>query len=148
MASTPAPLGYDAVAEKLASEFGEDPVYMKKFMFHSVTDSHALLMKIWLDENGRALPAIREIKNPCDPRYGQLVPAKNLYEFKIVRYEDSQAQKYYSVQTRVMDIETGKIIDSYSPGLLGTSFDLDAEVSESYDGLNFDINEPRDFSFD
>ena len=147
MASTPVPLGYDAVAEKLASEFEEDPAYMKKFMFHSVTDSHTLSIKIWLDENNRALPAIRELKDPCDPRYGQLVPAKKLYTFKIIRDEDPDGN-FYFVQTKVIDVETGKILHAYAPDFPELSFDLDVEVSESYDGLNFDINEPRDFDFD
>lgn len=145
ISSIPTPMAYDAVAQKLAGELGQSAAYMKKFISHKVNDNHNLLMNIWLDENGNALPAQRDIKDPCDPRYGKVVPAKNLYTLKIVRDADTDGE-YYWVQIKVTDVQTGKIVESYYPDSSGRSFDLDSEVSQSYDQLDWSINGARDFN--
>lgn len=139
--NTPREAGLNAVAAKLAAEFGLPPGNVRSYLSTKVGDEGALLVRIWLDENGKALPAEREVKDPCDPRYGNVKPAMSLYVFRIQKLGDVDGYHYF-VQTKVIDVETGVIKRVYAPRTTDIGGDLGAEVSNSYDGMGYDIGAP------
>lgn len=134
--------GKRAVVNKLAVEMDLDLNVMADYVFTGVVNESDLQVKVWLDAHDRALLAEREVKDPCDPRYGDMEPARWLYVFTIRRDEDPNGE-YYHIQTKLVDVETGVTEDSFSPDFTGRTGNIDAEVSNSYDQLGWNIQRPE-----
>jgi hypothetical protein len=138
---TPKELGLQAVANKLATEMGVTPDYIRQYMVADVTEEGHLYIRVWLGPDNRALLSEREVNDPCDPRYGNITPAKNLYNFKITKLVDDEGTHYF-IKTQVVDVETGVIQRQYTPDTVDAERNLQQEVSTSYDELGLDILKP------
>jgi hypothetical protein len=131
--------GLFAVADAIA---GNSPLHVSElapYMKASGTEQGALLIHLWLDKNNVILPAHREVRDPCDPRYGKVVAAHKLYQVKIIQLGDANGIHYF-VQTNVADVSTGIIQQSYSPNMSDVDGDLGVQVKNALDGLNLKFN--------
>ncbi len=134
--------GINAVARAIATKMGITPDEVKPYLSARADETGALFIIVRMDGYSRALPSERDITDPCDPRYGNIKPATSLYSFRIIEIGDKDGY-YYFITTRVIDVISRGITKmQYTPDPEGRTYDLDAEVLNSYDGLNFGIKAP------
>lgn len=132
---TPKELGIEAVTTKLAIELGLHEGTLKKYVYAKGTEEGALMVRMWLDDKNRLIPADREY-DPCDPK-----TAARMYVFKIIKnYDEGDV---YFVRTQLIDVETGVIKKTYDPDFEDITHRLNQEVFNSYDKLGVDVQAPQ-----
>jgi hypothetical protein len=139
--TVPRELGIKSVAKYLATKFGMLPQELIPYLSTSVSRGKALQVDIWMDKDKRALLNEREVTDPCDPRWGNVKAAKYLYVFNMHKLQDPEGH-YYVIQTKLIEVATGKILNAYMPSTTDTTDNIDKEIANSYDNLKVRIKAP------
>lgn len=136
----------DAIARQLAPDLGMSPDALRPYLSTSLggdrttgdgDSARRVEVEIWLDADGRPLPADRSLPGPCDPGYGEVTPAA-----KRLRYTLGTSGTAIVGQGVVEDVETGVIENTYMEAPGDASNSLDTAAERAHEGLSPDLSPP------
>lgn len=128
----------DAVARQVAADLGMSPEAVRPYLSTSLgpdmtsgDSARTVEVEIWLDAEGRPLPADLAAPGPCDPGYGEARAATTR-----LRYRIGTAGASIIGQAITQDVETGRLEEAYMEDLGDASGSLDKAVKRAHDGLS------------
>ncbi len=137
----------DAVARQLAADLGMSPEAVRPYLSTSLgpdmtsgdgDSPRTVEVEIWLDAEGRPLPADRAAPGPCDPGYGEARAATTR-----LRYRIGTAGESIIGQAITQDVETGRLEEAYMEDLGDASSSLDTAVERAHGGLSPALGAPK-----
>jgi hypothetical protein len=135
--------GLRAATRALGREMNLDLDFMEDYIFAGVTKGGNLQIKLWLGKDFNTLSSDRDITDPCDPRYGNMEPAKYLYVFDIILLGNEDGYQYF-VDSKLFNVKTQHMIRKFSPATQDSTYELEQEITDAYRGLGVDVKPPRD----
>ncbi|RBI84957.1 hypothetical protein DRV85_09835 [Rhodosalinus halophilus] len=136
----------DAVARQVAADLGMSAEAVRPYLSTSLgpdmtsgdgDSARTVEVEIWLDAEGRPLPADRAAPGPCDPGYGEARAAA-----KRLRYRIGTAGEAIIGQAVTQDVETGRLETAYMEDLGEASNSLDTAVERAHGGLSPALQAP------
>lgn len=137
----------DAVARQVARDLGLSPEAVRPYLSTKLgpdmttgdgDSARAVEVEIWLDADGRPLPADRAAPGPCDPGYGEARVATTR-----LRYRIGTAGESIIGQAVTQDVETGRLETAYMEDLGAASSSLDTAVERAHGGLSPALKAPK-----
>lgn len=137
----------DAVARQVAAELGLSPEAVRPYLSTSLgpdmtsgdgDSARTVEVEIWLDADGRPLPADRAAPGPCDPGYGEARAAATR-----LRYRIGTAGEAIIGQAVTQDVSTGRLEDAYMEDFGNASSNLDTAVERAHGGLSPALRPPE-----
>lgn len=137
----------DAVARQVAAELGLSPEAVRPYLSTSLgpdmtsgdgDSARTVEVEIWLDADGRPLPADRAAPGPCDPGYGEARAAASR-----LRYRIGTAGEAIIGQAVTQDVSTGRLEDAYMEDFGNASSNLDTAVERAHGGLSPALRPPE-----
>lgn len=137
----------DAVARQVAAELGMSPEAVKPYISTSLgpdmtsgdgESARTVEVEIWLDAEGRPLPADRAAPGPCDPGYGETRAAATR-----LRYRLGTAGESIIGQAVSEDVATGRLEAAYMEDFGTASNNLDTAVERAHRGLSPSLSSPE-----
>lgn len=129
----------DAVARQVGESLGMSAEAVRPYLSTSLgpdmttgdgDSARAVEVEIWLDAEGRPLPADGAAPGPCDPGYGEARAAA-----KRLRYRLGTAGETIIGQAAIQDVETGRLEEAYMEDFGDASGSLDTAVDRAHGGL-------------
>lgn len=137
----------DAVARELAEELGMSPEALRPYISATPgadgtrgdgASARAVEVEIWLDGEGRPLPADRTAPGPCDPNYGKAEPAVSR-----LRYRFHDTGDGIVAQGAVEDVESGRLESAFMEDFDTATDSLDTAAQRAHDGLSPGLSAPQ-----
>lgn len=138
----------DAVAHQVAADLGMNPEAVRPYLSTSLgpdrtsgdgDNARTVDVEIWLDAEGRPLPADRAAPGPCDPGYGEATAA-----VKRLRYRLGTAGDAAIIGQAVMqDVETGVLEAAYMEDFDDASNSLNTAIERAHGGLSSALKAPK-----
>ncbi|SEK26488.1 Calx-beta domain-containing protein [Halomonas daqiaonensis] len=130
----------DAVARAIADDMGLSADALTPYLTTSLgSGTNSVKVALWLGPDGQLVQPGRDDLDPCDPGYGEMVPAVSRVIYTVHTFEDR-----FIVQSKTQDIETGRYERAYMEDLDTASNALDEAVTRAHEGLSPDISAPTD----